>query len=273
MSLQHKRIDQKVIYGPLSQKNIKSLLKRELITNFGFENMAVIADVLIERFLKIVDEHYVEKDRIKPYQTIALAVDKNQKIGYGKTMEKTKLIPVTINLITQEELLELASGVKLRDMQPKIVARILKEAYSQGGVFSFNDVAILCGASKSKIKDMVSKYYKTHHPEILPHIGTIFDSGSTMTHKRKIIKLHLSGLLTKQISRITNHNPVNVDNYIKTFEQIRVLYEDGKTNQEIMFYTQRSEGLIDEYIQIIKELEQLKLVNNMKDTVRCRNNN
>ncbi len=260
MSLQRQRIDQKVIYGPLSQKNIKSLLKRELITNFGFENMAIIADVLIDRLLKIVDEHYVEKDRIKPYQTIALAVDKNQKIGYGKTMEETKLIPVTINLITHEELLELASGKKLRDMQPKMVARILKEASDQGGVFSFNDVAILCGASKSKVKDLVAEYYKTHHPEILPHIGTIFDSGSTMTHKRKIIKLHLSGLLTKQISRETNHHPVNVDNYIKTFEQIRALYEDGKTKKEIMFFTQRSEGLIDEYIQIIKELEQLKSV-------------
>lgn len=269
MSTKRKRLHQKVIYGPLSQKTLKNALKRELLTNFGFENMQIIADTLIDRFLKIIDEYSVERDRIKPYQTIALAIDKNQKLGYGKSMDQTKLRPVVINLITPEELLELASGKRLRDMRAKIVARILKEAYEQGGVFSYNDVAILCGMSKSTVKDLVKEYYKTHHPEILPHSGSIFDCGSTLTHKRKIIKLYLSGLLTKEISQRTNHYPLNVDSYIRTFEQIRALYEEGKTKQEICFFTRRSETLVEEYIQIIKELKQLQSNNDFNNIVRC----
>lgn len=262
MSTKRKRLSQKVIYGPLCQKTLKNVLKRELLTNFGFENMHIIADTLIDRFLSIIKQYSYQKDRIKPYQTIALAIDKNQKLGYGKTMQQTKLIPVTITLITHKELTELASGARLRDIRPNIVARILKEAYQQGGVFSYNDVAILCGINKTGVKDLVKKYYQTHHPEILPHTGSIFDCGSTLTHKRKIIKLYLSGLLTREISRRTNHHPSNVDNYIKTFEQIRALYEEGKNKQEICFFTQCSETLVEEYIQIIKELNQLKSFNN-----------
>ena len=48
------RLQQKEIYGPLCQQTLESRLKRELLTNFGFENMGAVADVLIERFMAIV---------------------------------------------------------------------------------------------------------------------------------------------------------------------------------------------------------------------------
>jgi len=261
MSTKRNILSQKAIYGPLSQKNLHSIIKKELITNFGFENMHIIADVLIERVLKIINECSIEKERVNPYQTIAFAVGKNEKFGYGKTMRETKLIPVIVTIITQEELMELASGRYLKDLRPKIVARILKEAYVQGGVFSLNDIAILCGVPNWAIKKSVEKYYVEHPDEILPHIGTIFDCGSTMTHKRKIIKLYLSGLLTKEISVRTNHHPYNVDNYISSFEQVRSLYEEGKNIQQISFFTKLSQKLVEEYIEIIKEVKQLQKKN------------
>ncbi|ODS30664.1 MAG: hypothetical protein SCARUB_04234 [Candidatus Scalindua rubra] len=34
--------------------------------------MHIIADILIDRFLKIISECSVEKERIKPYQTIVI---------------------------------------------------------------------------------------------------------------------------------------------------------------------------------------------------------
>ena len=62
-----KRLSNKAIYGPLTQKTLHSALKRELLTNFGFENMALIADLLIDRFLAIVREC--------PDETLTLTVD------------------------------------------------------------------------------------------------------------------------------------------------------------------------------------------------------
>ena len=93
----YRRLHQKDAYGALMGKDLRSILNRELITNFGFENMAAIADLLIERFLAIYKEHTKSKAELLPYQTIVLAVDKNQRRGKGKTMAMTKMKPVIIN--------------------------------------------------------------------------------------------------------------------------------------------------------------------------------
>ncbi len=41
-------------------------------------------------------------------------------------METCRLVPVMVPLVTPEELQELADGVKLRELRPRIAARILK---------------------------------------------------------------------------------------------------------------------------------------------------
>lgn len=61
-----KRLSNKAVYGPLSQKTLHSALKRELLTNFGFDNMALIADLLIDRFLAIVDEFSTAPGQLQP---------------------------------------------------------------------------------------------------------------------------------------------------------------------------------------------------------------
>ena len=49
MSTQRKRLSQKSIYGPLTQKTLKSLLKKEIITNIGVENMQIIAEEEVKK--------------------------------------------------------------------------------------------------------------------------------------------------------------------------------------------------------------------------------
>ena len=49
------RLHKKAVYGPLTKQTLQAVLKRELLTNFGFENMGVVADVLIQRFLAIIE--------------------------------------------------------------------------------------------------------------------------------------------------------------------------------------------------------------------------
>ena len=51
------RLHKKATYGPLCQQTLEARLRRELMTNFGFEQMGVIADVLIQRFLAIIEEY------------------------------------------------------------------------------------------------------------------------------------------------------------------------------------------------------------------------
>lgn len=251
------RLQKKAVYGPLNQQTLEAVLKRELLTNFGFENMGVIADVLIQRFLNIIEEYAPLQKRLRPYQTLVLAVDKHEKFGYGKKMDQCRLVPVMLNLITPEELQELADGAKIRDLRPRIAARILKEAYDQGGVLPFSTVGLLIGLhSVTTVSNAVNLYYEQNPEDVLPHSGTIFDMGRTLTHKRASVLLKHQGLLEKEIARRINHHPSNVARYNNDDERIAKLWEEGKSVEMISFITGLSQSVVEEYIDIRQEMQQ-----------------
>lgn len=251
------RLQKKAVYGPLCQQTLEAVLKRELMTNFGFENMGVIAGVLIQRFLAIIEEYAPGQSRLRPYQTLVLAVDKNEKFGYGKRMEQCKLVPVIVNLITPEELQELADGAKLRELRPRIAARILKEAYDQGGVLPFSTVGLLTGLhSPETVSRAVALFYEQNPDVVLPHSGTIFDMGRTLTHKKAAVLLKHQGLLTQEIARRINHHPSAVDRYNNDDERVGQLWEEGKSAEMISFITGLSIEVVQEYIAIRQELRQ-----------------
>jgi len=249
----YKRLHQKEAYGALMGKDLRSILKRELITNFGFETMGAIADLLIERFLAIYKEHSKSKEELLPYQTIVLAVDKNQRRGKGKTMAMTKMKPVIINLMTLEERQRLVNGESITQIRPDMATRMMNEASEQGGVLSYNDVTMLTGLTTGAITHLKKSYLKKNPDKFIPHSGTVFDMGKTLTHKKQIIEEHLKCLLTKDIAKKMNHHPVNVDVYINNFNRIFELYEDSKNERQISFITGLSISLVKEYVELINE--------------------
>lgn len=252
------RLYRKAIYGPLGQQTLDAVLKRELMTNFGFENMGVVADVLIQRFLALIEAYAPLQQRLRPYQTLVLAVDKNEQFGYGKRMESCRLVPVIVTLVTPEELQELADGAKLRDLRPRIAARILKEAYDQGGVLPFSTVGLLTGLhSANSVSQAVALFYEQNPEVVLPHSGTIFDMGRTLTHKKAAVLLKHQGLLEQEIARRINHHPSAVARYNNDDARVGQLWEEGKSAEMISFITGLSLSVVQEYIEIRQEMQRL----------------
>jgi len=218
--------------------------------------MGVVADVLIQRFLAIIEGYAPLQKRLRPYQTLVLAVDKNERFGYGKRMESCRLVPVMVTLISPEELQELAEGVKLRELRPGVAARILKEAYDQGGVLPFSTVGLLTGLhSPTAVSDAVKLFYEQNPGVVLPHSGTVFDLGRTLTHKRVSVLLKHQGLLTQEIARRINHHPCAVARYNNDDERVGRLWEEGKSAEMISFLTGLSLEVVQEYIAIRQELQ------------------
>ena len=244
----HQRLSNKAIYGPLSQKTLRSALKRELLTNFGFENMELIADLLIERFLAVMTEFSAAPGQLQPYQTMVIGVDKRERFGYGTPIANVRLKPAIVSLITPGEMLELAQGTPLRALQPGMAARIIKEAYAQDSVLTLSMVGLLLGVSQTTVCRWI-KQYKTSHPdEVLPHAGAIFDLGRTQTHKGPILMLHYQGLLTQEIARRTNHEPHRVDKYLQDHHRIVTAHQAGHTFDEICLLTGLSPSLVREHL-------------------------
>lgn len=246
-------------FGRPEQKTLHNILKRELLFNFGYEDKVAIADLLVERFLALVEEYSPDPAGLEPGQIVWLAVDVNAPPTRGRTMALTQMRSVILTLVHPNDLRRRKEGEKWTDIFADVVARLFLEAYNQGGVLAIPDIVALCGCCYSTAQRARACWEKKHD-ELLPTRGTIHDLGSRPTHKVQIINLYLQGLNSTEIGRATRHVPECVDRYVDDFERVLMLYRKlGKARSipKMAFYTGLSEGLVREYVAIIKEHPEL----------------
>ena len=245
-------------YRPAADKNLRGILRQELLTNFGFEHMFLMADVLIDRFLAIVHEADVLHGPLEPFQTVVYGYDKLRKFEFVRRPYHLHLRPARVTIVSAEELSRLCEGASLPRLRAEMAVRILREAYDQRVILSFTDVGLVLCQAPPRISQLVRGYKKDHPGEFIPHCGSVLDIGSTQTHKREAILLYLQGHLTSEIARQIQHAPENVDRYIYDYQRVIELAEEGKSNSQISFVTGLSPRLVRDHIALWKEMEALK---------------
>jgi hypothetical protein len=252
MSSFYERQDIKFRYGPLAQKTLHNVLKRELVEQFGFENMGLIADGLIHRFLEILQDFDPKRRILLPGQVLWLAVSRRHRTRFDLPLWRSKLVPVRLTLLDPDELIQASRGTPWEALRERRVVRLFKEAYQQGGVLGQHDAAVLLGLSQATVSRLVRDYHR-RSDELLPFRGTVHDLGRTLTHKRQAVELKLQGLLTREIARRIHHAPEAVDAYLIDFERVWQLHTDGKTIAQITFLTRIAQSVVREYIELIEE--------------------
>jgi DNA-binding NarL/FixJ family response regulator len=245
-------------YRPAADKNLRGILRQELLTNFGFEHMFLMADVLIDRFLAIVQEADVLHGPLEPFQTVVYGYDKLKKFEFVRRPYHLHLRPARVTIVSAEELSQLCGGASLPRLRAEMAVRILREAYDQRAILSFTDVGLVLCQSPPRISQLVRGYKQAHPGEFIPHCGSVLDIGGTQTHKREAILLYLQGHLTSEIARQIQHAPENVDRYIYDYQRVIELAEEGKSNSQISFVTGLSPRLVRDHIALWKEMEALK---------------
>ena len=70
---------------------------------------------------------------------------KDEYPGRNKTIENTRMVPVILSIASQDDLLLRLDGYSAKEIRKCKVARILREAYEQGGVLNQADVSLLIG--------------------------------------------------------------------------------------------------------------------------------
>jgi transposase len=250
----------KQMYGGLLKKNLKNMFIRELIERFGYSDKTAVAELMADTFIQLHETYAPVKETVKPGQMVWLAVDVDDPPARNKTLDKTKLKPVVVTVASEYDLMKLRNGTHPRKQLPQICARILQEAFDQGGVLSQYDVAVITGRSIAYVQKAISRWQKENQRS-LPSRGTIHDLGSATTHKKQIVKLYLQGYRTSEIARKTQHDPVNVDRYVKDFKRVLWLKKDGRELNEIVFFTRLSETVVKEYLSIIDENNCLQNMN------------
>lgn len=242
----------KQIYGPLQEKTLENNLIVHLIENYGYSSKPKIAEAMVKDILSVCDSFRKDSSSLGTGQILWPAVLVREKHGNGKTLARTRTKNVVLTIVADKDIKDYGDGKSPNEVLSKRIARIASEAYSQKALLTQADIAVIFNISQAKVSVLV-RQYQDKVKKMLPLRGVVHDIGRSITHKVKIIKMHVANYSTRDIARATSHAPSSVDRYIRDFQRVKMLYGRKMSPEEIAYITSLSESLVSEYIKIVKE--------------------
>ncbi len=243
-------------FCPAAEKSFRAALRRFIREEFPRLGGERVVALFIEELLRLIDSHHLTRERVGAGQLLWYAVDALDPPFRHKRMADTRMVPVLLSLVTPEDVEERRRGEEgPRERAKRVAARLLGEAWAQGGVLSLADLALIMRLSPGYLSDLVGEW-ESERREVLPRRGTVHDLGPSLTHKAAICrKAVLEGKQTPEIARETHHSPASVDRYLLDLERVAyAMLKHGMSPREICFTTQMSEGLVRQYAQLVAEL-------------------
>jgi hypothetical protein len=225
------------------RSRVINFFAREFPKFFGPLIRERIADELIDLFEKTTPE----VKRVKPGQILWIALDKKTR---GDSPNR-RYVPVILSVITEYDVQQLTKGVPLSVILKNAIARMMKEAYNQGGILSGRDLSLLTFRNSTYISNMRIQYEKEHDC-LLPHTGLLHDMGSCISHKKTIIhKVIVEKKDPSDVARECNHSQRAVDRYLKDFYRVKTAYMHNKDNNYVHIVTGIAKHVAKQYIKII----------------------
>ena len=236
------------LYRSAHDRFLKPMIVNFLVYELRYLGPVTAANVA-EELIRIFEENVPNKDRLKHGQMIWNALDKNTR-GDSK---KRKYKNVVLSVVTDEDVSLFEQNKPIREIRKKVVARIMKEAYQQGGILSTRDVGLILMQANSAISCQ-RRQYETESETTLPHPGVLHDMGSTITHKKMIVhKYVVEKKATNIIARETNHSQRAVDNYIRDYNRVKTLLDESKDIMFIHLTTKIAKNVIIQYQEIYNQ--------------------
>jgi predicted transcriptional regulator len=244
------------VYGPQTHKSFVGALNAFFTDECPQLGGDLSRRALVKAIEAMVRRFFPETSHLKAGQMPWITIHKDEKGSYGKTIDKSELVSVNLNLVPDSDARERAEGKKLRELKKDAVARLCKEAYEQEGCLTQAEIAIMLKISAPTVGKYIAEW-ETAHGECLPRRGTIHDMGPTLTHKKIIIeKLFVEKKSVQQTSRETFHSFQAIHRYICSFKKVLLCYRKGLSKEEICVAAGHSARLIQQYLDLIEEFEQ-----------------
>jgi DNA-binding Lrp family transcriptional regulator len=186
----------------------------------------------------------------------------------GKLIEKMqkKKVRLTIdNGIEDIEALKEYGRIGLREIKEQ---RITEEAVDQGGVLSQEDISKYLSVSLRTVKRDIRKI-KQRGIEVVTR-GYLHNIGRGQTHKVKIIGMYLDGKTYSEIKLTARHSLGSIKRYLESFTKVLMAQSKGiYERKEISAVTGISEGLVKQYLELIRESKKDKIrKENLKDLIK-----
>jgi predicted transcriptional regulator len=245
------------LFGPLQKKTFASALSMFFEEQCPQMGGHLTRKILVDNIQSLVEKFYPPNTHMRMGQVLWPAIDENEKASYGKTIEKTKLKPVFVDMIAPEDIEAVLRGTKARDIRQTATVRLFQQAKQQGGVLTGVDVATMMRLSPATISRYVRDWEKKHQ-ELVPRRGTIHDMGPSLTHKKQICyKVIVQGMSVESAARETRHSPEAVTRYVKDYKRILACLNKGLTPADTAFVARVSVNLVYEYMNLIAENQEV----------------
>ncbi len=224
---------------------IMNFFARECPRFFG----PVLREKIADELLSLFESVSPESSRLKPGQILWNSLDQNTR---GDS-PKRKYVPVILTIISEEDVQLLVEGVQMSTIAENAVARMIREAYSQGGILSSRDLGLITLRHPTDTSS-IRKRFEEHHGCTLPHTGALHDMGSAVSHKTIIVrKVILEKKDPAAVARETNHSQAAVDHYLKDYHRVKMLHNLNHDVEFINLATQIAKHVIVQYLNIIKK--------------------
>jgi hypothetical protein len=244
-------------YGPSAAKTYETSLFNLITTEFGYIGGPDVVKLFVKKIAELNDHYYLREEFVRPGQMRWLVLKSGQKYSQSKKLSDMQLIPVTLTLISPEDIQDRITKVMKKELMEKLIVRLCNETKEQGGVLTETDIAILLRVTVTAISNHVISYEK-RTKKVIPRAGTEMDMGKSLTHKRLAFHNYKKKIPTSKNARLIDHTPESVDRYIKDGTRIEKLYVDGYNEWDMAFLTGLPIYVVKEYVEIIKSYEKNK---------------
>lgn len=242
------------MFGSLREKNLKNALAHVIGRDFPRIGGDRIRALCAEMILDVVAKHLRPREHLRHGQILWLGVDVDDPPSRGKRTANTDLVPVVLDLSTDEDILARIDRVSVEERLRMRAVRLCEQAYQQGALLSNADLAELMTGDASRISNALTAHER-NSGKVVPRRATLHDMGCGVTHKRIICwKRYADGKCSDQVARETYHTVEAVDRYLGQFDRVRHCRMQGMTPAETAYALNCGRTLVEEYLRIDREL-------------------
>ena len=237
-------VNKETSYGilRLKSKNSRNAIIQKLSTDFNLTPL--IAEAYYQQFTQYFQEH--ANIRLSSGEIAYEAVSSSEPAG--KHIRLARKLTVRLKMIDLSTDLDALANYGLAGLRRNRLARITRQAYDQGALLSYEDLAMLLTTSPATVKRDVALLRR--QGLFIMTRGTKHDMGPGLSHKTIILDLYFNGYTFSEIEQKTNHSETSVKRYLADFVQVATLYKQNFTQQQIRLIAKKSDRIVREYIQL-----------------------
>lgn len=226
----------------LKSKHSRNAIIQKLSSDFNLT--PIIAEAYYQQFAQYFKEHANIKLSSGEVAYEAVAATEPP----GKHIRLTQKVTVRLKLIDLGSDLDALANYGLSGLRRHRLARITRQAYDQGALLSYEDLAMILTTSPATVRRDVQLLRR--QGMFIMTRGTKHDMGPGLSHKTIILDLYFNGYTFSEIEQKTNHSETSVKRYLADFVQVATLYKQKFTHQQIRLIAKKSDRTVREYIQL-----------------------